>query len=122
MTHRQTHHGLAKGGLGSEGGRADGGNYPSTYRMMFPTREGPRPFPVKGCSGRASTRTAMRVNLCHRHVRYTVVILEEGNLHHPRCPLCDIMVLWKALNGTYKCKAQCTQGAERKRQQLVAEE
>ena len=61
------------------GGRED----PRIYKMAFPTREGPRPFPVKGFNGRASTRTAMRVHLWHRQVRDTVEILEEGNLPHP---------------------------------------
>ena len=111
VTHHQTQHEVAKGGLGSEGVRADRGNNPRTYSMAFPERAGPRPCPVKGCSGRASTQTAMRVNFWHRHVRDTVVVLEEGNLPHPRCPLCDIMVPWKALNGTHWCMAQCTQGA-----------
>ena len=62
----------------------DMGNNPSTYRMVFTAREGARPCPVEGCSGLASTQTAMRVHFCHRHVRDTVVILEEGNLSHPQ--------------------------------------
>ena len=70
--------------------------------MVFPTRVGPRPCPVKGCSDQASMRMAMKVQLWHRHVRDTIVILEEGNLPHPRCPLCDMMVPWKALNGTHR--------------------
>ena len=58
MTHRQTQHGVAKGRLGSEGDEADGGGKePRTYRMAFPTRSEPRPCLVKGCSGRALTRT-----------------------------------------------------------------
>ena len=32
--------------------------------------------------------------------RDTVVILEEGNLSHPRYPLCDMLVPWRSLNGT----------------------
>ena len=98
------------------------GNNPSTYRMVFTAREGARPCPVEGCSGLASTRTAMRVHFCHRHVRDTVVILEEGNLPHPLCPLCDMLVPWKALNGTHRRTAQCNRGLERKRRQLPAEE
>ena len=85
VTHRQTQHGVAKGRLGSEGDEADGGgDDPRTYKMAFPVRVGPRPFPVKGCSGRASTWMMMRVQFWHRHVRDTVVILEEGNFPHPR--------------------------------------
>ena len=121
VTHRQTQHGVAKGGLGSEGDEADGGNEPRTYRLTFPVRAGPRLCPVEGCSGRASTRTTMRVHFWHQHVRDTVVILEEGKLPHPRCPLHDTMVPWKSLNGTHRRTAQCNQGAERKRRRFAAE-
>ena len=125
MTHRQTRHGVAKKGLGSEVGEADGSNKsddPRTYRMAFPAQAGPMPCTVVGCSGRASIRTAMRVQFWHRHVMDTVVILEQVNLTHPRCPLCDMLVPWKALNGTHRGTAQCTRCAERKRQRLAAEE
>ena len=44
----------------------------------------------------------MRVNFWQRHVRDTVVILEEGNLPHPQLPLCDMLVPRKDLNGTHK--------------------
>ena len=74
--------------------------------MVFPTRAGSRPFPVEGCSIQSLMRTAMRVHFWRWHVRYTVVILEEGDLTHPRFPLCDILVLCKALNGTHRCRAQ----------------
>ena len=74
---------MVKRGLGSEGNEADGGNKLRTYRLEFPARAVPRPYPVKGYIGRASMRTSMRVNFWHWHVRDTVVILEEGNLPHP---------------------------------------
>ena len=64
----------------------------------------------------------MRVNFWHRHVKDTVVILEEGNLPHPRLPLCGMLVPWKALNGTHRRTAQCNRGAERKRRKLATEE
>ena len=84
MTHCQTQHSVAKGRLGSEGDEADGGGYkPRTYKMAFLTKAEPRPFPVKGCTGRASTRTEMRVHFWHQHVRDIMVILEEGNIPHP---------------------------------------
>ena len=56
----------------------------------------------------------VRVHFWHRHVRYTVVILEEVNLPHPRYPQCD-MLIWKALNGIHMRTAQCTRGGDRKR-------
>ena len=48
-------------------------------------------FPVEGCPRRVMMRTAVRVHFIHLHVLYTVVILEEGNIPHPRCPQCDMM-------------------------------
>ena len=108
---------MDKGRLGSEGDKAEGGGEePRTYRTAFPERAGPRPFPVNGCSGWAPPQ------FWHQHVRDTVVILEEGNLSHPRCSLCDILVPWKDLNGTHRRTAQCTWGAERRIRKLAAEE
>ena len=63
-----------------------------TFRMKFPVKGGPQSCPVEGCSRRVATRTEMRVHLMHRHVLNTVVILEEGNVPHPWCARCDIMV------------------------------
>ena len=57
----------------------------------------------------------MYVHFWHRHVRNTVVILVEGNLLHLRFLLCEILVPWKALNGTHRRIAQCNRGAEWKR-------
>ena len=53
---------------------------------------GAKECPVGGCPGRAGTRTAMRVHFWRRHVRDTVIILEEGNLPLPRCKNCDMIV------------------------------
>ena len=121
MTHIQTQYDVDKEGLGSEVDKAYRGGNPRTYILEFTARVGPRPCPVEGCSGRVSRRTAMRVHFCHRHVRDTVVILEESNLPHPRLPLCGILVPWKSLNGTHRLTAQCNRGAERKRRRLPVE-
>ena len=64
----------------------------------------------------------MRVHFWRRHVRDTVIILEEGNLPHPRCENCDMLVPWRSLNGRHKDKAMCRSGAERKRRQDTAAE
>ena len=90
--------------------------------MMFPEKAGPRPLTVEGCSVRVATWTAMGVNLWHRHVRDTVVIPEEGNLPHPRCPLCNMLVSWRDLNGMHRRTVQCRKGAGRKRRRLTEEE
>ena len=48
-------------------------------------------------------------------MRDTVIILEEGNLPHPRCENCNMLVPWRSLNGRHKDTAMCRSGAERKR-------
>ena len=111
MAHRQTQHGVAKAGLGQEGKEEARGDKPRTYRIAFPAKAGPRPCPVKGCSGRASTWTVMRMHFWHRNVRDTAVILEEGNLPRLWCPLCEIMMMWRSLNGMHRHTAQCKRGA-----------
>ena len=64
----------------------------------------------------------MRLHFWRRHVRDTVIILEEGNLPLPRCENCDMLVLWRALNGRHKDTAMCRSGAERKRRRLAEAE
>ena len=64
----------------------------------------------------------MRVHFVHRHVQDTVVMLEEGNLPHPRCPRCDLQVPRKALSGSHLETAQCKKGAERERRRLAETE
>ena len=51
-----------------------------------------------------------------------MVILEEGNLPQPQCLLCDMLVGWKALNGTHRRAAECNRGADWNRHLLAAEE
>ena len=98
------------------------GEEPRTYRMEFLAKGGPRSCPFEGCLGRATTRTAMQVHFLHRHVQETVVILEEGNLPHPRCPCCNKLLPWRTLNRRHLSTTQCTRGAKRKRRRLVEEE
>ena len=87
-THRMSQHGKTKErrwtwtNAATGGG---GGEEPATYRIEFP-KGGMKECPVEGCPGRAGTRTAMRVHFWRRHVRDVVIILEEENLPHPRCP------------------------------------
>ena len=61
----------------------------------------------------------MRMHFCNQHVRDIVIILEEGNLPHPRCSLCDMLVPWRALNGWHHATAMCKKGAERKRRRMA---
>ena len=89
--------------------------------MMFPAKSVPRSCPVEGYSGRAATQTEMRVYFWHRHVRDTVVILGEGKLPHPRCPLWGILVPWRSLNRIHWHKKQFSKGEYWKRRRLAVE-
>ena len=51
-----------------------------------------------------------------------MIILEEGNLPHPRCPRCNILVPWRALNGRHHAISQCQKGAEQKRRRMAEAE
>ena len=103
-SHRMTQHRKARGKRWTWTDAATGGGEggkPQTYRIEFP-KGWARACPVEGCPGRAGTRTAMWVHFWRRHVRDVVIILEEGNLPHPRCKNCDMFVPWRALNGRHK--------------------
>ena len=91
--HHQTQHGVARGGAGKkdDDGDGNGGDKTRTFRMKSPKKAGPKPCPFEGCSNRAETRTSMWVHLWHRHVRDTMVILEEGTPspnHGDLCATC----------------------------------
>ena len=60
---------------------------PRLYRVSFPRAYGLVGCLVEGCRGQASTRTNLRIHFVHFHMRYTIIILEEGNRHHPFCSL-----------------------------------
>ena len=64
----------------------------------------------------------MQVHFLHRRVLDTVVILEEGNLLHPRFPRCNMLVPRSTLNGRHPVTTQCARGAERKRRRLAEAE
>ena len=92
-----------------------------TYWIEFP-KGGTKECPVEGCPGRAGKSTTTRVHFWRRHVRDVVIILGEGNLPHPRCPQCNMLVPWRSLNGRHKSTAMCRSGAENKRRRLLEEE
>ena len=71
---------------------------------------------------RSATRMAILVKFMHLHVRDTVVILDKGNLPHPWCPQCNILVSWYALNRRHLVTAQWDRGVERKIRRLAEEE
>ena len=77
---------------------------------------------MEGCPGREGTRTAMRVHFWRRHVWDIIIILEEGNLPHPRCTNCDMLVPWRSLNGHHKSTEMCRSGENRKKRRLAEAE
>ena len=72
--------------------------------------------------GGASNRTNLRVQFSQRHVRETIVILEEGNRPYPRFPKCVMFMSHKAFNGRHLSTDFCRRGEERKRRRLAEEE
>ena len=64
----------------------------------------------------------MRMHFWHQQLRDTMVILEEGNLPHPRCPMCDMLAPWQSLNRLHQRTEQCKKGAQQKILRLPAEE
>ena len=64
----------------------------------------------------------MRIHFFNRHIQDIVIILEEGNLPHPRCPRCDMLVSWRELNGRHHATVQCAKGAKRKRRWMAEAE
>ena len=119
--HLQTQHGKSTGRR-RHWGTTPPVREPCTYRMMFSTVGRPRNCPVEGCRVQTTTRTSIRVHLFQRHVRDTVIILEEGNLLHPRCPGCNMLVPWRVLNRRHLSTAQYAKVVERKRQRMAEEE
>ena len=89
------------------------------YRVSFTTILARLRCHVEGCRGSASSRTNLRVHFSHRHSKYSIVILEEGNQPHPQCPQCEMFVPQEALNSAHQTSAMCQCGLERKRWGLV---
>ena len=90
--------------------------------MAFLEKSGQKPFPVEGCIGQAEMQTAMQAHFCHRNVRDTVEIMEEGKFPHPWCPMCNMLMPCRNLNGSHKSTLQCKKGVEQKQRCLASEE
>ena len=66
---------------------------------------------MEDCEGQAIMRTNIRIHFVHRHMRYTIVILEEGNLPYSCCPSCNMFVPWSELNRRHPTTALCVIGS-----------
>ena len=64
----------------------------------------------------------MRVHFLHEHVLDTVIILDEGNILHPWCPRCDMLVPCCAMKRRHLATVQCVKVAGRKQRWLAEEE
>ena len=119
--HCQTKHGI---GLGAkcENLPSFPKGEPQTYHISFLVTVRMQGWPVKECPVRAAMRMGIHVHLLHRNVQDTVIILEEGNLHHPRFPCCKILVPWAALKVRHPNTAQCSKGVDQKRHRMAAQE
>ena len=95
---------------------------PWTFRMESLAKGSPWSCPLEGCPVRVAMRTAMQVHFLHQHVLNNVVILEEGNLPHPLCDRCNILVPRLALNDRHPNISQCARGEEWKRRRLAEAE
>ena len=80
------------------------------YLVSFPRIATAIHYPVEGCQFRDFNCTNLRIHLSHRHMRDTIIILEEGNCPHPCLPKCDMFIPWKALNWRHPSMEMCTQG------------
>ena len=65
---------------------------PRIYRVSFPRAYGSIGCPVGGCERQETMCTNLWIHFMHRHVCDMIVIMEEGNRPHPRCPDCDMFV------------------------------
>ena len=80
--HRQSQHRIV---WGAHWDNTPPPEYPQLYCLSLPKKAGLVEFPAKGCSGRATSHTKLRIQFMHFHMRDAVVILEEGN--HPPHPI-----------------------------------
>ena len=51
-----------------------------------------------------------------------MIILEEGNLPHPRCSRWDMLVPWRTLNGRHHATVMCKKVSEKKRRRMAEAE
>ena len=77
---------------------------------------------MEGFHGESSSRTNLRMHFAHQHPRYSILIPEEGNQSHPRCPQCDMFFPQEAVHWAHPTSSMCRRGSKRKQQRLVSME
>ena len=99
-----------------------GSVYSDIVQCLLTTDDEDSGVPVRGLQERTISRENIRVHFVHRHVRDTIVILEEGNCPHPLCPDCDMFALRSALNWWHYDTTLCAQGAKINSRRFVVQE
>ena len=46
-------------------------------------------------------------SISQRHMKYAILILEEGNWPYPRCPKCDMLIYQRSLDGKHPYTDLC---------------
>ena len=80
VAHRQDQHGTFRG---PQWGKTTPTQDPRLYRVSLSRVDGSVGCPLEGCRGRVKTLTNLWIHFMHLHEKDTIVILEEGNHHHP---------------------------------------
>ena len=84
---------------------------PMEYRVSFPKTVHSIDCPIKGCPGKATSRANLRAHFMYRHVRDTLVILDEGRF--PILDVCIAICLFRGLPYTPPTHAQQCAGVGR---------
>jgi len=119
-THLLTQHGKAPRNIAARNDSA--GRQPAEYRVSFPKTLRCLICPVEGCGGSARSHEGLRRHFMHRHVRDTLVILQEGSHPLPRCELCDMFVGSYAIGRGHQNTDLCHRGAAAKRRRHALED
>ena len=65
---------------------------PQFYKVFFPNTVGSVELPVKGFWGWVTICIKLRIHFVHHYMWYMLVILDLGNLPHPQCPDCNVLL------------------------------
>eukprot|EP00978_Attheya_sp_CCMP212_P005927 scaffold13219_cov61-Attheya_sp.AAC.3 len=84
------------------------------YIVSFPKTVSLINCPIKGCPGKATSRAYLHTHFMHRHVKDTLIILDEGTFPHPRCDHCGMFVPRPAVYTSHPNTAMCKDEADPK--------
>ena len=113
MDHNQWQHSIGKGNQG----RLHPTHNPTPqeakpYWAPFPAALKWLIWSVEGFQGGVTSLTNLWVHFLHRHIKDTIVILEEGNQPYPHWNKCEMFFSQRSLNGRHPSTALCQPGGE----------